>query len=444
MKQVDVTIIGGGPGGYECALECARLGLKTALIEKKAIGGTCLHRGCIPTKTWIHASDVYRDALQNESIGIHAQATFDYKQLQAHKVQTIETLRNGILFQMKKQKVEVYESKGSIIDAHHVRIENDTIVTKHIVVATGSSPSIPPIPGSELAITSNELLDQDEPLSSLCIIGGGVIGVELAGVFLSLHTKVTILEALPSLLANLDKELGQGLKQSMKKKGADIHTSASVKSLKESDEGILVTYEEKGEKICLAQKVLIATGRKPYTDGLFENEKPTMNRGFIEVDEKYETSLKDIYAIGDVNGKIQLAHAASAQGRQVARHLAGKEPLASAYVPSCIYTTPEIASIGLTKEEAKAQGIHAQSHKALSSANGKSVLSNQERGFIKVVYEEETHRILGAQLMCARATDMLSIFTLALEQNMTIEQIHQIIYPHPSFSEMIGNATQIE
>ena len=324
----DLTVIGAGPGGYEAALEAAKLGLRTALIEKDSLGGTCLNRGCIPTKTLLHSSELYKEICDAERFGIsaeHVQA--DLNNIQQHKQTTIATLQKGIAALLKAAKVTMYQGLGTVIDTGNddtsndasgnegikqVRITSDgadpvIIQTRQILLASGSVPSVPPIPGHDLpgVMTSDELLSWDqEPFSSLLIIGGGVIGVEFAGIWQALGTKVTILEALPSLIANMDKELGQSLKQSLKKKGADIHTGAMVQSLESTDEGILCTYTEKNTVCtCRAQAVLIATGRRPYTDGLFaDGLAPSMERGRILTDEHFQTNLPGIYAIGDVNG----------------------------------------------------------------------------------------------------------------------------------------------
>ena len=473
----DLTVIGAGPGGYEAALEAAKLGLRTALIEKDSLGGTCLNRGCIPTKTLLHSSELYKEICNAERFGVsaeHVQA--DLNKIQQHKQTTITTLQKGISALLKAAKVTMYQGLGTVIhtgtDASgtegikQVQITSDgadpvIIETRQILLASGSIPSVPPIPGHDLpgVMTSDELLSwNQEPFSSLLIIGGGVIGVEFAGIWQALGTKITILEALPSLVANMDKELGQSLKQSLKKKGADIHTGAKVQSLESTDEGLLCTYTEKDTVCtCTAQAVLIATGRKPYTDGLFaDGLAPSMERGRILTDEHFQTSLPGIYAIGDVNGKLQLAHAATAQGVHAVHQIAAalsNDTSSSAVshisipvldlVPSCIYAAPEIASIGLTLDQAKEQGLAAKSHKILSSANGKSVLSLQERGFMKVVYLEETHVIIGAQLLCARATDMISEFAVAIAQKLTLEEMASVIRPHPSFSEMITQVTTL-
>lgn len=462
----DLTVIGAGPGGYEAALEAARSGLHTALIEKDTLGGTCLNRGCIPTKTLLHSAELYEEIRGAARFGIsaeHVQA--DLTGIQAHKQTTIETLQKGIAALLKAAKVTVYQGLGTVIDTgdsssegiRQVQITSDEadpviIQTRQILLASGSIPSIPPVPGHDLpgVMTSDELLSWDkEPFSSLLIIGGGVIGVEFAGIWQTLGTKVTILEALPSLIANMDKELGQSLKLSLKKKGADIHTGAKVQSLESTEDGILCTYTEKDTVCtCNAQAVLIATGRKPYTDGLFaDGLAPAMERGRILTDEHFQTSIPGIYAIGDVNGKLQLAHAATAQGLHAVHHMTGAASCASDpildLVPACIYASPEIASVGLTLDQAKEQGLSARSHKIVSSANGKSVLSLQERGFMKVIYLEDTHVIIGAQLLCARATDMISEFAVAIAQKLTLEEMASVIRPHPSFSEMITQVTTL-
>ncbi len=492
--RYDLVIIGAGPGGYESAFEAARLGLHTALVEKEALGGTCLNRGCIPTKTLIHTAELYDEIKKAARFGIHSETpTLDMKAVQQHKADTVAALQKGIASRLKAAKIDVYHGTGKVIStepsSHLIMVTasdgTETILEAgRILLATGSVPSVPPIPGADLpgVMTSDELLAYDgTPFDSLLIIGGGVIGVEFAGIWQSFGTKITILEALPSLIANLDRELGQSLKLSMKKKGADIHTGAKVQSLTAAENGICCTYVEKEkEQTCTAQAVLIATGRRPYTEGLFEEGCiPEMKRGSILVNDNYETGISGIYAVGDVIGQIQLAHAATAQGLRAVHHMAaqvngrqidGKRYLredssvseqssgeaasvrgyssekidaGTLLIPSCIYTSPEIASVGLTLEEAKTKGIAAESHKILSSANGKSVLTMQERGFIKVVYDKNTHAILGAQMLCARATDMIGEFAVAIQNCLTMEKMAAVVRPHPSFEEMITDAVRL-
>ena len=490
-SSYDLIVIGAGPGGYEAALEAARLGLRTAIVEKDAVGGTCLNRGCIPTKTLMHSGDLCAQIRGASRFGIGAgEPAVDMEAVQRHKDETIQTLQKGILSLFKTRKVDLHQGIGTILpgapardasaagdavsdgsgvsftqDAiHHVRVtaadgSETQMEAKRILLATGSVPSRPPIPGLDLSgvMTSDELLSyKGKPFGSLLIIGGGVIGIEFAGIYQNFGTKVTIVEALPSILANMDKELGQSLKLSLKKKGADIHTGASVQRIQKNADGTLtcVYVEKEKEQTALADAVLVAVGRRPYTAGVFaEGMEPSVERGRVLVNEAYETSVPGVYAIGDVSGKIQLAHAATAQGKRavhvIAKELGFAAPGADPaewedlLIPSCVYTDPEIAQVGLTADQAKAAGLSAKSRKVLSSANGKSVLSLQERGFIKVVYLEDTHVILGAQLMCARATDMVSEFAAAIRQGMTMEQMADIVRPHPTFSEMITDATAL-
>ncbi|MCD8021545.1 MAG: dihydrolipoyl dehydrogenase [Lachnospiraceae bacterium] len=462
MTPYDLIIIGAGPGGYEAAFEAAHLGLHTALIEKDSLGGTCLNRGCIPTKALIHTAGLYDEIRQSSRFGISSgMPGLHMREVQRYKSDTIAALQKGIATRLKSAKVDVFKGIGTLSassptavtdnflhDVQVVSVDGSSVILKahNILLATGSTPSVPPIPGCNLpgVLTSDELLSYDgEPFETLLIIGGGVIGVEFAGIWQSFGTKIIILEALPSLLANLDRELGQSLKLSMKKRGAEIHTGAPVHSLTETENGICCSYLEKVKpQAVTAQAVLIATGRRPYTESLFaEGCAPATERGCIQTDDHYETSIPGIYAIGDVIGQIQLAHAAAAQGRRAVRYIARADDCTTPFlIPSCVYTTPEIASVGMTLDEAKAKGIPAAGNKVLSSANGKSVLTLQERGFVKVIYEEDSHVILGAQLLCARATDMISEFTVAIQNHLTLEELAEVVHPHPSFSEMIGEA----
>lgn len=450
----DLVVIGAGPGGYEAALEAAKLGMHTALIEKTAVGGTCLNRGCIPTKALMHSAELAAKIRGAKEFGIRVQEPeIDLKAVQEHKENTIAALQKGIRSLLKGAKVTLYEGKGKVCSPKLVEVtteEGETLEleTEKILLATGSVPSLVPIPGIDLpgVMTSDEMLNLEEKPESLLIIGGGVIGVEFAGIYQAFGSKVTIVEALPSLLANMDKELGQSVKMSLKKKGVDIHTGARVEKLEACEQGIRCTFTEKEEtKVCEASKVLVAVGRRPFTEGLFAKEcTPSMERGKICVDEKYETGIPGIYAIGDVNGILQLAHAATAQGIRAVHGMTGEKiQTESMLIPSCVYTDPEVASVGLTLAAAQEQGISVKTHKIVSSSNGKSVLSGQERGFMKVVYLEDSRVIAGAQLYCARATDMISEFAAAIRQKMTLEELAAVIRPHPSFSEMITDVAKI-
>ena len=473
--KFDLVVIGAGPGGYEAAIEGVQKGMKVALVENRELGGTCLNRGCIPTKTIIHTAELYHELQSGPSIGLTVrEPAVDMEMVQKRKDEVLEQLRKGIASLMKTNRISVFYGTGTILDREHVKValsgektgekaeeqpdgqKQDQVVleTGHILIATGSVPACPPIPGSSLpgVVTSDGLLDKKDLFEHLIIIGGGVIGMEFASVYSSLGHGVTVIEALDRILPTMDKEIAQNLKMIMKKRNVDIHTGAKVEEILRTEDGagLICRYVEK-DKPCEARAdgILIAAGRRAYTGGLITDESSqevkdmAMERGRIVTDETYETSVPGIYAIGDVTGGIQLAHAATAQGRNAVAHMAGENMvIRTDIVPSCVYTNPEIGCVGISADEAKARGIEAVTKKYIMSANGKSILSQQERGFIKVVADSDSHRILGAQMMCARATDMISQFAVAIANELTLEDMAKVIFPHPTFSEGILEAVR--
>lgn len=449
-QQYDLIVIGAGPGGYVAAIKAAKLGLKTAVVEQDHVGGTCLNRGCIPAKAMLHASALYREMKESGRFGVFASdVTFDYEKIVAYKEDTTNQLVQGVEQLFKANGVTLITGKGTLCPDREVRVEKDGEIqsyqAKHVILASGSKPFILPIPGMELpgVITSDELFQLRELPKSLAIIGGGVIGVEFATAFASLGCEVTILEAMPRLIPNMDKEIAQSLKLILKKRGVDIHTSAAVQCVTEEDGQYVCHYVEKEEeKSVAAQYVLCAVGRRPNTEGLFgEGVMPEMERGRITVDEHFETSLAGVYAIGDAVKGMQLAHTASAQGIVTAEYLAGEKPSVDLnVVPSCVYTDPEIASVGVTEEAAKEAEIPVKVGKVIMSTNGKTLISREERGFIKVLAREEDQVILGAQMMCARATDMIGELATAVANGMTVEQMERAMRAHPTYNEAVGEA----
>lgn len=449
-EQYDLVIIGGGPAGYESAFFAASHGMKTALVESRELGGTCLNRGCIPTKTILHSTALYQDVLESEKLGITVkEAEVSLEKIQDRKTEVLDALRSGIAAGMKKRHVTVVQGTGTILDAHTVKVGAELLAAEHILICTGSVPATPPIPGMELprVMNSDAMLENREKIGRLLIIGGGVIGLEFASIYRQLGTEVVIVEALDRILANMDREFAQSLKVSLKKRGVEIHTGALVKQIRESEEGGLIcTIQEKDEEQELtADRILVATGRRANTEGLFgDGIKPDMERGILLVDEYGQTSIPGIYAAGDVTGGIQLAHVASAEAINAVCHMLGRAPKKNkAAIPSCVYTSPEIASVGLTADEAKSQGLAVSTAKYPMSANGKTVLSGGERGFIKIVTETETGKLLGAQMMCERATDLIAVFTEALVQGMTAARLSEAIFAHPTFSEGIAEVLEL-
>ena len=449
-----LIVIGAGPGGYTAALRAAALGLHTAVVECREVGGTCLNRGCIPTKTLLHASQVYRDAVDGASMGIHAaNATFDMGEIFAYKRGVSEKLRNGIHGLLKSAKVDLIEGVGRIAAPGQVDITAaDGAVSRYtaerILIATGSVNVRPPIPGLDLpgVMTSDELLEGcDRLYDSLVIIGGGVIGVEFATFYRNLGCAVTLVEGMDRLLPNMDKELGQSLALILKKQGVKVFTNAMVQSVEKTGEDIAVNFtcKEKSETVS-GEAVLCAIGRRPYCDGLFaDGISVEMNRRSIAVNERYETSIPHIYAIGDVSAKIQLAHVATAQGIACVDLLYGRENHTSmSVVPSCIYCRPEIAVVGLTEAEAKEAGIPVKVGKHVMFDNAKTLIADPGRCFMKFVAHAETRELLGAQLMCEHASDMIGGVSQALANHMTVDQFLLAMRPHPSFEEAMTAALE--
>lgn len=455
MKEYQLIVIGAGPGGYEAAIRAAQLGLTTALIERRDVGGTCLNRGCIPTKAMLHSAQLYREAANFELFGLHTENTsFDCAKVHQRKNDVVVKLRTGIEQLIKANKIDFFNNSASILGKNDVQLDQGEVIRgENILIATGSVPARPPIPGLDLpnVVTSDELLDDphftqaDSLAKEILIIGGGVIGVEFASVFSSFGCHVTIVEAMERILPTMDREISQSLNMVLKKRGVSIHTGAMVEKLEQDENGLVCHFTEKGKAQAVpAQQVLVAIGRRPNTQGLFaEGFEVACERGRIVTDENFRTSVDSIYAIGDVTSKIQLAHMASAQGICAVHTIAGqKPPIDLRYVPGCIYTDPEIASVGITEDEAKQQGIPVKKGKFLMTGNGRSLIDEQERGFIKVLAHQETDVILGAQLMCSRATDIVAELATAIVNGLTCAQLAGVIRPHPTFCEGVTEAVE--
>lgn len=447
MEQYGLIVIGAGPGGYEAALRASNLGIRTALVESRDVGGTCLNRGCIPTKSLLHAAGIAKEVSGGGEWGVNAgELTVDFAAIHRKKAEVTEKLRAGVEGLLKQKKVDLLRGAGTILGPGRAAVDGTEYAAENILIATGSVPARPPIPGLELAITSDDVLaPQERVYRSLVIIGGGVIGVELACVYTALGCKVTIVEALERILPNMDREICQNMTMIFKRQGVSVNTGCMVSAVEKDGEELVVRYtckDQPGE--ARGEAVLCAIGRRPYTAGLFgEGFQVDMERGRILVDETFQTSVPGIYAIGDVSAKIQLAHVATAQGIACVEHLAGREsPVDLSLVPSCIYSSPEIASVGFTADEAKAAGRTVKVGKALMSSNGKTLIAGGERGFIKVVADRETGVILGAQLMCERATDMISQFTQAVVSGLTARQLARVMRPHPTFDEAVAGAVE--
>ena len=461
-NQFDIVIIGSGPGGYVAALRAAKLGKKVAIIENREIGGTCLNRGCIPTKTLMHSSHLFYEAKHLEELGITVQGIhLDLEKLRQRKENVVSRIRQGILGLLEANKitvlygyakiissreVEVVRSEG-ILEASSGMLSPERLYTEKILIATGGKPVVPRLEGANLpnVITSDELLTMEKTYQKLLIIGGGVIGVECATIYREMGYEVEIIEAMDRILPGMDKEISQSISMSLKKKGITIHTKSRVTRFMEMDDHILgCEYMEKDAlHTAQAEGILLAIGRRADTEGLLaEGLTLEMEGSTIRVNEAFETSIPGIYAIGDaVNKSGQLAHMASAQGICAVERMFGERAdINLKAVPSCIYTSPEAAAVGLSEEEALQAGYRVKVGKYPMLGNGRTLLSAGERGFIKVICDSETLKVLGAVLLCDRATDLVSEFTTAIVNELTVRDLAAVIRPHPTYSEAVTEA----
>ena len=430
----DIAIVGGGPGGYVAAEEAAGRGLSVVLFERDLVGGTCLNRGCIPTKALLH----------------DAAPQADFQTIHERKASVVTQLRDGIEKLLRQRKVTIVRGSATVESAGVVSCDGQTYEARDVVVATGSVPATIPVPGIHLpgVYTSNDLLEgEGVRVSSIAIVGGGVIGVEFATMYAQLGACVTILEAADRILPPLDREIAQRVTMHLKKHGVAVEASARVASIEGEPGSMVVRYADRrgNERLVEAEGVLVACGRRANTEGLFgPGCTPELSHGALVCDEAGRTSVAHLWAIGDVvAGNIQLAHVAEAQGRNVVAAICGNKPLVNmSIVPSCVYTSPEVASVGLTEDEAKAQGIAVRTGKALTGANGKCLVEGSESGYAKLVADAATGVLLGAQLVCPRATDLVSELALAISLHCTAAQLASVIHPHPTVSELVSSAAR--
>lgn len=452
MAHYQLIVIGAGPGGYEAALRAAKLGKKVAVVEKREAGGTCLNRGCVPTKTLLHASGIYRDARGGAHCGVHTDGLrVDMGELFAYKRAISEKLSGGIEALFKSAKLDLLRGTALITAPGSVRVtdaagEAADYTCDDILIATGSVPSRPPIAGLEKAMTSDELLEGcDHLYRSIVIIGGGVIGIEFATFYADLGCAVTVIEGMDRLLPSMDRELGQNLALILKKQGVKVFTGAMVQRVEDAGDDLAVhfTCKDKEESVT-GEAVLCAIGRRVYCDGLFaDGVEVAMNGRSIAVNESFETSLPHVYAIGDVSSRVQLAHVATAQGIACVERLCGvSDHTDLTVVPSCIYCRPEIAVVGMTEAEAREAGIPVKVGKHVMFDNAKTLIADPGRCFMKLVAHAETRELIGAQLMCEHASDMIGGVAQALANHLTADAFRRAMRPHPSFEEAMGAALE--
>ena len=426
-----LLIIGAGPGGYETAVEAVKSGMEVTLITEGPLGGTCLNEGCIPTKTFCHYAELIE---QNLKAGLDCKPTF--AAAAERKQVVVEQLRGGINMLLKG--VEVVQGRAKFKDAKTVLCNGQEYTADKIIIATGSVSASLPVPGAESCITSKEILELTEVPQSLCVIGGGVIGLEFASIFRSFGSEVTVLEFCPNILPRFDSDLAKRLKQSLSKRGINIEVQAQVTRI----DGDTVTYFKKDKEYTVqAEKVLMAVGRRPNTDGLnLEAAGIDYTRKGITVNDRFETSVPGIYAVGDVTGGIMLAHAATYQGIHALNAICGKtDSIRFDLIPAAVFTMPEVAMVGLTEEQCKEQELETRCLKSFYRANGKAVSMDETDGYCKVIVGSDG-AILGAHIMGAHASDLIHEITAAMNIGATLEHMQDVIHAHPTLSEVLQSA----
>jgi len=442
-----VLVIGGGPGGYVAAIRAAQLGAKVTLVEKADIGGTCLNRGCMPTKAMLHAADTYDEAVHSDGIGIIGRdVEIDWTKVQAYRASTVEKLTSGVRALMKANKIKVIEGEARFTGSKTVAAGGETVTADKVIIAAGSYPIIPPIPGvaaSKACIDSTQCLSLDHIPESMVVIGGGVIGLELGSAYKKFGTKVTVVEMLPRLLPLMDGELTALVQAQMINMGLDIHTDSKVLSVEDTDKGAKVKVQcPDGEKVFEAEKVLVCVGRGPNTAALdLAKAGIKEEKGFIVTDDKMETNVPGVYAIGDCNGKLMLAHAAMAMGEVAAENaMGGERTFLASESPSCAYVGPEFGGVGFTEEQLKEQGIEYKVGKFPTVANGRSLVMGHTDGMVKVLAGKQYGEILGVHILAPRANDLIEEAALAIKMEATLDELDQTIYCHPTVSEAVHEA----
>lgn len=446
MSRYQLAILGGGPGGYVAAIRAAQRGAKTVLIEAGEVGGVCLNEGCIPTKTLLKSAKVYQELLNSEKFGlsVDGQIKIDWGAMLQRKAGVVNQLTSGVKNLLQQNGVDVVQGWGEVVDPHTILVNGERITAENLIIATGSSPAILPIPGLEEAlargeaVTSTGALTLEEIPEQLVVVGGGVVGIEFAALFSALGTKVTVLEKF-TILGSLDQEIQRYMQRLLKKKGVEIYNEADIQRF----EGAKVIAQIKGEtREFVGDKVIVSLGRRPNLQAV-EKLGLELERGAIRTNERLQTNISGVYAIGDVNGKQMLAHVASAEGLVAVENiLGGSAAINYDKVPACIYTFPEVAAVGLTEQEAVKRGHTVKVGTFPLAANGKALAEGEPDGMIKIVADARYGEVLGVHIVAANATDLISEAVAALELEATLEDLASAIHPHPTSSEIVMEAAQ--
>ena len=451
MEEKDVVVIGGGPAGYVAAIRASQLGAKVALVEEKKLGGICLNSGCIPTKFLLHSVELYESFKTAEQYGLSAsEVNFDLTKMQARKNRIVSTLVSGVKSLLATNKVEIITGHAMLAAATQVEIDSgqgtkQTIEAKKVILATGSQTVKLPIPGADAPdiMNAENMLELGYLPKSMVIIGGGVVGVEWATILAKLGCKVTIVEMLPRILPTQDAEIASVLEGILKEGGIQIYCGARVSSIEDTGGGKLVVFSAgESENRLEAEVVAVAVGQRPNIAGLgLEECDVAIDKGRIQTNESLQTSVPNIYAAGDVVGGMMLAYVGIAEGKVAAENALGKESTIDyQVVPQCIFTLPELASVGLTEEEAIARGYKIKLGKFPFAANGMAAILGEKRGLVKIITEQEYGQILGVHIIGPRATSLIPEAALAMKLEVTPEEIVSTMHAHPTLSEAIWEA----
>lgn len=444
--KYQLIIIGAGPGGFAAAIKAAQMGKKVAVVEKEAPGGTCLNHGCIPTKSFTASSEVLRKIKEASKFGIDIEDyTLDFTKVQAHKSRTVNQIIKGIEFMFKQNKIDYYSGSARILDPNTVEVtgeETTKLQGEYLLIATGSQATTIPALNydGQRIVTSEEILELTEIPESLLVVGGGVIGCEFAGIFSEMGSKVTVVDIMPRLIPNEDEELSQELTKHFKRAKIKVQTNTKIETIEKTSDGIIAKLAD-GSAI-EAQMALLSLGRYPYYDELGVSEIGLETREGIVVDDYLQTNIPNIYAIGDVTNKVLLAHVATVQGLQVVDNIFGeKKPMSYDIIPNCIFTHPEIASVGTTEKAAEEKNLHPQVGKVFFKGNGKALTINEPTGFVKVIADE--HDILiGAQIIGPHAADLIHEYAIAIQNRLTVQDVIATVHAHPTLSESLFEAAQ--
>ncbi len=436
----DIIIIGAGPGGYETAADAAAHGLTVAIVERDQMGGTCLNRGCIPTKALCRNAEVINLMRESEVWGVKTgEMEFDYAPVFERKEAVVKQLREGVEMLMGSPGITAIKGEAVLKDANTVIVNGEEYSAKNIIIATGSAPRGLPIEGADLAMTSDDILAMETLPKSLCIVGGGVIGMEFAAVFSTFGVEVTVIEYCKEILPPFDKDVAKRLKTVLSKRGIKIITSAAVNGISQGEDSMTVTYELKGKpQSVTCEKVLMSVGRQPVLPQGLDAVGVTVGRRGIEVDDNMMTNVKGVYAIGDVNGRMMLAHAASAQGQRALHAIMGKaDDIKLDIVPSAVFTVPELAMVGLTEEQCAEKGLDVTVKKSFFRSNGKAVAMNETDGLLKMIVDNGTRQIVGCHICGAHAADLIQEVVTAMNAGATVDLLARSIHGHPTLSEVM-------